>query len=137
RWAWPGSRSTWRSSRWPSPPEATTNRDGVQSEQGANVTGRFEGKVAIVTGAAGGIGEAYARGLAAEGADVVVADLDEERGEKTAADIAGAGGGDCAFVRVDVSDPDSTQAMAAATVERFGGIDLLVNNAAIYGNMQF
>jgi len=101
------------------------------------VTTRFEGKVAIVTGAAGGIGEAYARGLAAEGASVVIADLDEEKGEKTAADIAGAGGGDCAFVPVDVSDPVSTQAMADAAVERFGGIDLLVNNAAIYGAMQF
>jgi 3-oxoacyl-[acyl-carrier protein] reductase len=99
--------------------------------------GRFEGKVAIVTGAAGGIGEAYARGLAREGAAVVVADLDEERGAATAADIAGAGGGDAAFVTVDVSDPDSTRAMAATTVERFGGIDLLVNNAAIYKTMQF
>jgi NAD(P)-dependent dehydrogenase (short-subunit alcohol dehydrogenase family) len=98
---------------------------------------RFDGKVAIVTGAAGGIGEAYARGLAAEGASVVVADLDDENGEKTAADIASAGGGDCAFVRVDVSDGASTQALADATVERFGGIDLLVNNAAIYGTMQF
>jgi 3-oxoacyl-[acyl-carrier protein] reductase len=92
---------------------------------------RFEGKVAIVTGAAGGIGEAYARGLAAEGADVVVADLDGERGEKVAADIAGT------FVRVDVGDPASTAAMAEATVARYGGIDLLVNNAAIYGDMAF
>ena len=99
--------------------------------------GRFDGKVAIVTGAAGGIGEAYARGLAAEGAAVVVADLDEEKGEATAADIAAAGGGDASFVAVDVSDPSSAQEMAAATVERFGGIDLLVNNAAIYGAMQF
>lgn len=99
--------------------------------------GRFDDKVAIVTGAAGGIGEAYARGLAAEGAAVVVADLDQERGEKTAVDIAGSGGGDAAFVAVDVSDPASTEALAAATVERFGGIDLLVNNAAIYGAMKF
>ena len=93
--------------------------------------GRFDGKVAIVTGAAGGIGEAYARGLAGAGASVVVADLDTERGEKVAADIAGA------FVAVDVSDQASTTAMAEATVERFGGIDLLVNNAAIYGDMAF
>ncbi len=99
--------------------------------------GRFDGKVAIVTGAAGGIGEAYARGLAAEGASVVVADLDEEKGEQTAADIASQADGRGAFVRVDVSDPASTQAMAEATVERFGGIDLLVNNAAIYGTMEF
>jgi NAD(P)-dependent dehydrogenase (short-subunit alcohol dehydrogenase family) len=92
---------------------------------------RFEAKVAIVTGAAGGIGEAYARGLAAEGASVVVADLDAERGEKVAADIGGL------FVAVDVADPASTLAMAEATVDRFGGIDLLVNNAAIYGDMAF
>ena len=98
---------------------------------------RFDGKVAIVTGAAGGIGEAYARALAAQGASVVVADLDEAKGEATAADIASAGGGDAVFVKVDVSDPASTLAMADATVERFGGIDLLVNNAAIYGTMQF
>ena len=98
---------------------------------------RFDGKVAIVTGAAGGIGEAYARALAAQGASVVVADLDEAKGEATAADIASAGGGDAVFVKVDVSDPASTLAMADATLERFGGIDLLVNNAAIYGTMQF
>lgn len=93
--------------------------------------GRFEGKVAVVTGAAGGIGEAYARGLAREGASVVVADLDAERGEKVAADIGGL------FVATDVSDEASTKAMAAAAVERFGGVDLLVNNAAIYGDMAF
>ena len=99
--------------------------------------GRFDDKVAIVTGAAGGIGEAYARALAAEGAHVMVADIDEDKGTATAASIAAAGGDDAAFTKVDVSDPASTQAMAAATVERFGGIDLLVNNAAIYGQMQF
>ncbi|QKG25984.1 SDR family oxidoreductase [Actinomadura verrucosospora] len=90
---------------------------------------RFEGKVAIVTGAAQGIGEAYARGLAAEGASVVVADVDE-RGQAVADDIKGL------FVRTDVSDPASTEAMAAAAVERFGGIDHLVNNAAIFGTMK-
>ena len=98
--------------------------------------GRFDDKVAIVTGAAGGIGEAYARALAAEGASVVVADLDA-KGKDTASSITAAGGGEVTFVEVDVSDADSTAAMAAATVERFGGIDLLVNNAAIYGTMQF
>lgn len=98
---------------------------------------RFDGKVAIVTGAAGGIGEAYARRLAAEGADVVIADVAEEAGEKVAAEISGEAGGDAHFVRVDISSPESTLAMAEATVERFGGIDLLVNNAAIYGDMEF
>lgn len=93
---------------------------------------RFEGKVAVVTGAAGGIGEAYARALAAESASVIVADLDEERGAKTAADIAG----DATFVNVDVSDEASTLAMAADTVERYGRIDYLVNNAAAFANMR-
>ena len=94
--------------------------------------GRFDDKVAIVTGAAGGIGEAYARGLAAEGARVVIADVNDEAGEKTAADIDGA-----TYVRCDVSDPASAEAMAAQVVEELGGIDLLVNNAAIYGDMAF
>jgi NAD(P)-dependent dehydrogenase (short-subunit alcohol dehydrogenase family) len=99
--------------------------------------GRFDGKVAIVTGAAGGIGEAYARALAREGAAVMIADVDEEKGKATAASILDADDGPCSFVRVDVSDPESTQAMADATVAEFGGIDLLVNNAAIYGTMEF
>lgn len=97
---------------------------------------RFTDKVAIVTGAARGIGEAYARALAVEGAAVVVADLNQEAGEQVVAGIKSAGG-NAAFQRVDVSDPASTAAMAAAAVEQFGGIDLLVNNAAIYGDMQF
>jgi 3-oxoacyl-[acyl-carrier protein] reductase len=91
---------------------------------------RFDGKVAIVTGAAGGIGEAYARALANEGAHVVVADIDAERGEKVAGDIGGA------FVRTDVGDRVSVHHMAAATIERFGGIDYLVNNAAILAGMR-
>lgn len=98
---------------------------------------RFENKIAIVTGAAGGIGEAYARALASEGASVVVADIDEEKGPTTAKDITDAGAGAAIFLPVDVSDPASTEALAEATVEHFGGIDLLVNNAAIYGNMKF
>jgi NAD(P)-dependent dehydrogenase (short-subunit alcohol dehydrogenase family) len=97
---------------------------------------RFDGKVAIVTGAARGIGEAYARALAAQGAAVVVADLAEETGREVARSIE-ASGGRATYLRVDVSDPESTKAMAAATVDAFGGIDLLVNNAAIYGDMQF
>jgi NAD(P)-dependent dehydrogenase (short-subunit alcohol dehydrogenase family) len=96
---------------------------------------RFDGKVAIVTGAAQGIGEAYARALAAEGAAVVVADLNADKGALVAKSIE-ADGGKATFVSTDVSSPDSANAMAAATVEAFGGIDYLVNNAAIYGDMK-
>jgi NAD(P)-dependent dehydrogenase (short-subunit alcohol dehydrogenase family) len=97
---------------------------------------RFAGKVAVVTGAAQGIGEAYARALAAEGASVVVADLNEESGNRVAKEIESSGG-TAMFVRTDVSRPVSAAALAEATVAAYDGIDLLVNNAAIYGDMQF
>ena len=97
---------------------------------------RFADKVAIVTGAAQGIGEAYARALAAEGAAVVVADLNEESGQRVTKEIE-ADGGTALFVRCDVADPESATAMAEATVAAYGGIDLLVNNAAIYADMRF
>src|SRR4029453_9096241 len=93
---------------------------------------RFRDKVAIVTGAGQGIGEVYAKALAAEGARVVVAELNEAQGRRVAEEIGGA----ARFVRVDVASPESTQAMAAAAVDAFGGIDLLVNNAAIYHGMR-
>lgn len=96
---------------------------------------RFDGKASIVTGAARGIGEAYARALAAQGASVVVADLDGEGAERVAKSIE-SDGGTAVAVTVDVSDPTSTQQMADATVDAFGGIDHLVNNAAIYGGME-
>jgi NAD(P)-dependent dehydrogenase (short-subunit alcohol dehydrogenase family) len=90
---------------------------------------RFEGKVAVVTGAAQGIGEAYARALAAEGCRVVVADV-SPRGAEVADDIKGV------FAHTDVSDVASVEAMAAAAVGAYGGIDYLVNNAAIFGTMR-
>ncbi len=96
------------------------------------MSNRFDDKIAIVTGSAGGIGEAYARALHSEGASVVIADMDADRGEVVAKDL----GDRALFVRTDVSDLASAEAMAAATVDHFGGIDLLVNNAAIYGGMQ-
>ncbi|MDL4815101.1 SDR family oxidoreductase [Actinomadura opuntiae] len=97
---------------------------------------RFQDKVVIVTGAAQGIGEVYAKGLAAEGASVVVADLNAEAGDQVAKQIR-ADGGKALFVPVDVSSPESAKALADATVAEFGGIDALVNNAAIYGAMKF
>jgi NAD(P)-dependent dehydrogenase (short-subunit alcohol dehydrogenase family) len=88
--------------------------------------GRLDGKVAVITGAAGGMGREAALRFAAEGASVCVADVDREHGEQTAAEA-----GDAFFWEVDVSDSDSVQAMYDATAERFGGIDVLYNNAGI------
>ncbi len=96
---------------------------------------RFDGKVAIVTGAGQGIGEAYARHLARLGAQVVAADINEDNGRQVAADIA-AEGGAAVFTPVDVADPASAEAMAAAAVNACGGIDYLVNNAAVYHGMR-
>lgn len=89
----------------------------------------LEGRVSIVTGGARGIGRAYCLGLAAEGSAVVVADLLDGAG--VVEEIEGAGGQALA-VEVDVSDQGSTEAMAKAAVDRFGRIDVLVNNAAFF-----
>ena len=97
---------------------------------------RLKDKVVVVTGAAQGIGEAYARAIAAEGAAVVVADLNLESGERVAKQIE-ADGGRAIFVQTDVSSHDSAAAMTERVVAELGGIDGLVNNAAIYGAMQF
>lgn len=96
------------------------------------MTGRFIGRVAIVTGAGGGIGEAYARALHAEGASVVIAELDETAGAAVAGDL----GERALFVPTDVGDLADCEAMVAATVDAFGGVDHLVNNAAIFGAME-
>jgi 3-oxoacyl-[acyl-carrier protein] reductase len=91
---------------------------------------RFTGKVAVVTGAAQGIGAATARLLAAEGASVGIVDLTAERGQPVVDEITTAGGVAVAF-GCDVSDQSSVDRMAAAVVERFGRLDILVNNAGI------
>ncbi|HEU0191089.1 MAG TPA: SDR family oxidoreductase [Mycobacterium sp.] len=97
--------------------------------------GQFDGKVAIVTGSGGGIGQAYAEALARDGAAVVVADIKAEAADGVAKQIV-ADGGAALAVPVDISEPDSTRAMADAAVSEFGGIDYLVNNAAIFGGMK-
>ena len=88
--------------------------------------GRLDEKVAVITGAAGGIGREAALLFSAEGAKVCVADVVAEAGEQTAAECR-----EAFFQQVDVTDPESVQAMYAATAERYGGIHVLYNNAGI------
>jgi NAD(P)-dependent dehydrogenase (short-subunit alcohol dehydrogenase family) len=96
--------------------------------QAHDVTG--PGRVAVVTGAASGIGRALAEAFAAEGSAVVVADLDAAEAETVAAGIRAAGG-EALAVEVDVTDPGSVEQLAAATIERFGRVDVLCNNAGV------
>lgn len=99
----------------------------------SNDSFRLDGKVAIVTGAGGrgnSIGRAYAVALAKAGASIVVADLNGEGAQKVASEITGMGG-KAIGVQVDITDTASVEAMATAAKQAFGGIDILVNNAAL------
>jgi 3alpha(or 20beta)-hydroxysteroid dehydrogenase len=89
---------------------------------------RLKGKVAIITGAAGGQGAAEARLFAAEGVQLILTDVNAEAGQAVASDI----GSDAIFIRHDVSNEDDWRQVVETAVERFGRVDILVNNAGIY-----
>ena len=92
---------------------------------------RLKDRIIIVTGGAHGIGRAYCRGLAAEGAKVVVADLDIDAAEAVVRSL-GESGSDALAVRADVSQAEDVDAMAQAAADRFGSVDGLINNAAVF-----
>jgi NAD(P)-dependent dehydrogenase (short-subunit alcohol dehydrogenase family) len=95
----------------------------------------LNGKVAIVTGAGQGIGRAYAEALAGAGAAVVVADIDTPNGEGTAKLIVD-NGGRAIFVETDVASEPSVQHLVETTIDQLGGIDIIVNNAGIWGQAE-
>lgn len=96
------------------------------------MSGELSNKVAIITGGAAGIGAGAAQQFLADGARVVIADINEDQGAALAADL----GDDCAFQRADVAVREDVEALVRFTVERFGGLDVMFNNAGISGSMQ-
>lgn len=94
----------------------------------------FAGKTVVVTGAAGGLGRSFAEGFARVGGRLVVADIDNEGAQATATAIGNLGG-ESLGLQVDVTNKDSTDALAKAAMDHFGRIDVLVNNAAIYAKL--
>jgi 3-oxoacyl-[acyl-carrier protein] reductase len=92
---------------------------------------RFSERTAVITGGAVGFGRAFARALVAEGANVVLADIDADAAEPTAAELVSAGGQAIA-VNCDVADADQVDAAVATIIDRFGGIDILINNAGLH-----
>jgi NAD(P)-dependent dehydrogenase (short-subunit alcohol dehydrogenase family) len=90
---------------------------------------RLEGRVAVVTGAGGGIGKGIARRFAAEGAKILIAEFNRETGERTAAEIESEFGGEAAFLVTDVREKSDVDAMIKMAISRFGTVDILVNNA--------
>src|SRR5947209_758234 len=92
---------------------------------------RLDGRVVLVTGAAQGIGAVYARRLVAEGAKVVVADVDEPGAQRTASEVG------ALAVQVDVSNVESVTRMVETALDEFGRIDVLVNNAAVFGTLEY
>jgi NAD(P)-dependent dehydrogenase (short-subunit alcohol dehydrogenase family) len=95
---------------------------------------RLEGRVAVVTGGARGIGRAYTERFLREGASVQIADVDDAHGTETVDELRELG--PVGYAHCDVSDVDSVDAYVAATTERFGRIDILVNNAALFSTLE-
>jgi NAD(P)-dependent dehydrogenase (short-subunit alcohol dehydrogenase family) len=95
------------------------------------MSSRFEEKVVVVTGGGAGIGRTYAHRFAAEGAKTVIVDLDADAAKRVVTEVEQAGGGGLAVV-ADVTDDDAMQAMAESALDRFGRIDILINNAGIH-----
>lgn len=110
--------------------------DPVHTNVNRHGLSRLTGKTAIVTGSTRGIGEGIARRYASERANVVVSGRSSEAGEAIAADINTAGG-EAVFIRADMADPDDIESLITETVERYGSIDLLVNNAAAWNHGKF
>src|SRR5690348_9600348 len=111
----------------------SARRDATSNNSIRNtVMDYFSGKVAIVTGATSGIGEATARALAKKGASVVLAGRRSPRGEEITAELR-IQGLEATFVRADVRDPDSVAHMVETTVKHYGRLDIAVNNAGIAG----
>ncbi|HLW18663.1 MAG TPA: SDR family oxidoreductase [Actinomycetota bacterium] len=96
---------------------------------------RLQDKVAIITGAGQGLGRAYALRFVAEGAKIAIADINDANAEQVAKEIEAAGG-EAIALHTDVSDEASTQAMADATVEKWGRIDILLNNAGVFFDLE-
>ena len=95
----------------------------------------LQGKVVIITGGGHGIGKAYAEGFTKSGSRVVVADIDGEAADNVAADLGKLSEAGSLGVTVDVSDEESANQMVAKTVERFGRVDVLINNASIFATI--
>ena len=93
--------------------------------------GRLDGKVAVITGGASGIGKATAHTLAREGASVVIGDVQTDRAEAVAASVASEHGGDCLALTTDVTNGEDVQGLVRAAVDRFGKLDVIYNNAGI------
>ncbi|MBV9351481.1 MAG: glucose 1-dehydrogenase [Mycobacterium sp.] len=93
--------------------------------------GRVDGKVALISGGARGMGESHARLLVAEGAKVVIGDIIDDRGKAVADELGSGPGGAARYVHLDVTQPDEWQAAVSTAVQDFGKLDVLVNNAGI------